>query len=98
MTMMALVAMARASAVSSLVAIRRALKIANRPAVSEAATKVPRKPRYSGILAKPMSFRISPFLQRRPHWYPGDDADWAADVEPVVAREDQAWWERLSAL
>jgi hypothetical protein len=45
-----------------------------------------------------MSVRMTGYLQRRPHWYPGDDADWAAHVEPVILREDQAWQERLIAL
>src|SRR5262245_9765513 len=90
--------MASRAAVASFVAIRRALKVARLPLDSAAAPEVPTKTRYSGVLAQPLSFRIWPFLQRRPHWYPGDDADWTADVEPVIAREDQAWFERLTAL
>jgi hypothetical protein len=78
---------------------RRALKVALRPTNSAAATVIPAKRPYSGILKQPMSFRISPFLERpRPYWYTGDDASWAADVEPVIAREGQAWLDRLIAL
>ena len=87
------------ASLSALVAIRSAVKVARRPLGSAAVTKVPRKRQhYSGILARPMSFRISPLLERRPHWYPRDDAVWAADVEQAVVREDDAWRERLIAL
>jgi hypothetical protein len=90
--------MAGRSTLPSLVAIRRALKVVRRPVGSAATTINPSKRPYTGILAEPMSFKISPFLESRPHWYPGDDSDWAAEVEPVIAREDAAWRERLIAL
>jgi hypothetical protein len=80
-----------------LVAIRRALKVVRRPVGSAATTINLSKRLYSGILAEPMSFRISPFLESRRYWYPGDDADWAAEVEPVIAREDAASRERRLA-